>query len=117
MSLIDSSATPSPGSVYLNTVNPINEEYSELRRHLKEMDTRVAYLQNFEMALSASINDSDLWSVSSYVAQQKATPMPDNEYAMLSFQEFRGWMVVYEMVMRSAGLIGTRKKGLMGWDE
>ncbi len=101
-------------NIYLNTVVRINEGYSELQEHLKAMDTRVAYLKTFEIDLSSALPNMSLWNMDSYIAQQKANPMPDNIYELLQFDEFRSWMVLYELVMRDAGLIGHKTPKIMG---
>lgn len=96
----------SAGNIYLNVVARINSDYGELIQHLKEMDTRVAYLKTFELSLSSAL-PRPLWEVDAYTVQSSRTPMPSDPYVMLDFETFRAWMAVYEMVMRQEGLIGT----------
>lgn len=102
----------SSGNIYLNVVTRINEDYAELIRHLRDMDTRVAYLLIFEMSLSPAL-PRPLWDVEEYKIQSSRTPMPDDPWKILSIDEFRGWMTVYEMVMRNEGLIGTTSRQLV----
>ncbi len=106
----------SSGNIYLNVVTRINDDYADLLGHLKEMDTRAAYLKIFEMSLSPAL-PNPLWEVDEYVSQSRLTPMPTDPWAILSFEEFRGWLVVYEIVMRRQGLIGTRKQMIIGLDD
>ena len=94
----------------------INEDYAELIEHLKEMDTRVAYLKTFELSLSTAL-PKPLWESGKYVSQAKLTPMPPDPYTLLDFETFRAWMTVYELVMRDEGLIGTRQQAILGLDE
>lgn len=109
-------ADMSAGNIYLNVVTRINDDYADLLGHLRDMDTRVAYLKIFEMSLSPAL-PNPLWEVKEYVRQSKLTPMPQDPWSILSFEEFRGWMTVYEMVMRRQGLIGTRKQTILGMDD
>ena len=51
----DIASGPSSRNIYLNVVIRINEDYAELIEHLKEMDTRVAYLKTFELSLSTAL--------------------------------------------------------------
>lgn len=106
----------SSGNIYLNVVIRINEDYADLIEHLKEMDTRVAYLKTFELSLSTAL-PKPLWESEKYVAQAKMTPMPADPYALLDFETFRAWMTVYELVMRDEGLIGTRQQVILGLDD
>lgn len=106
----------SSGNIYLNVVVRINEDYQSLIEHLDEMDTRVAYLKKFEISLSSAL-PNPLWDTKVWKQQSMQTPMPDDPYALLTFDTFRAWMAVYEMVMREEGLIGTRKQRIMGFDE
>lgn len=106
----------SSGNIYLNVVTRINEDYAELIAHLKDMDTRVAYLKIFEMSLSTAL-PTPLWEVREYISQSRLTPMPRDPWALISFEEFRGWMTVYEVVMRRQGLIGTKKQMIFGLDD
>lgn len=104
------------GNIYLNVVVRINEDYSELIEHLKEMDTRVCYLKTFELSLSSAL-PTPLWDTQIYREQARRTPMPDDAYTLLDFETFRGWMTVYEIVMRDQGLIGTRRQSILGLDD
>lgn len=98
----DIAAGSSSGNIYLNVVIRINEDYADLIEHLKEMDTRVAYLKTFELSLSTAL-PKPLWESEKYVAQARMTPMPLDPYALLDFETFRAWMTVYELVMRERG--------------
>ena len=91
----------SSGNKYLNVVAGVNQDYADLIDHLKEMDTRVAYLKMFELS-------KPLWESEKYIGQSRLTPMPSDPYALLDFETFRAWMTVYELVMIDEGLIGTR---------
>lgn len=106
----------SSGNIYLNVVLRINEDYGELIQHLKEMDTRVAYLKTFELSLSSAL-PKPLWDTDAYINQARRTPMPKDPYKLVDFETFRGWMTVYEMVMRDEGLIGTKKQVILGLDD
>ena len=102
---------------FLNTGVRVNQEYDELCHRLKEHDTRAMHLMSFEVVLSATIPDRPLWDYEPYISQAKRTPMPDDEFAELPFREFIGWMVVYETVMRSNGMIGRQTKVIAGSEE
>jgi hypothetical protein len=97
-------------SLYLNVVLPLNEDFAELRGYLKTSDTRVKYLKTFEMSLSTCIREYPLWEDKKYLEHLKNHAMPDDEYTLLDFDEFRAWMAVYEMIMREHHLIGMSKK-------
>ena len=103
-------------NIYVNVVVRINEGYVALQQHLEEMDTRVSYLKIFELALSSAL-PKPLWEVDIYKKQAKMTPMPEDPYTVISFEEFRGWMTIYEMVMRSEGLIGKKKRTVLGLED
>jgi len=104
------------GNIYLNVVISINNAYDKLNDHLDSMDTRVCYLMGFEMRLSVAL-PYPLWENKEYIKQAMKTPMPDDPYTMLPYNEFRAWMTVYELVMREAGLIGTREQRVIGLEE
>lgn len=106
----------SSGNIYLNVVARINQDYGELIEHLRQMDTRVAYLKMFELSLSSAL-PKPLWDVDAYRIQSSRTPMPSDPYGILPFETFRAWMTVYEMVMRDEGLIGTRQQSILGMDD
>lgn len=106
----------SSSNIYLNVVMRINADYEALIEHLKEMDTRAAYLQIFEVSLSSAL-PKPLWSTEVWMRQSRLTPMPADPYAVLPFDEFRAWMTVYELVMREEGLIGTKKQMILGLDD
>ena len=109
-------AVEAASNIYINVVVRVNEGYVKLQEHLEEMDTRVCYLKIFELALSSALPKS-LWEVEVYRKQAKMTPMPDDPYTVISFEEFRGWMLIYEMVMRSEGLIGKKPRTVLGMEE
>lgn len=106
----------SSGNIYLNVVARVNQDYADLIDHLKEMDTRMAYLKTFELSLSVAL-PRPLWESEKYIAQARITPMPDDPYTLLDFETFRGWMTVYEFVMRDEGLIGTRQQAVIGLED
>ena len=112
----DIASGPSSRNIYLNVVIRINEDYAELIEHLKEMDTRVAYLKTFELSLSVAL-PKPLWESEKYIGQSRLTPMPSDPYSLLDFDTFRAWMTVYELVMRDEGLIGTRQQAILGLDD
>ena len=108
-------AVEAASNIYVNVVVRINEGYVALQQHLEEMDTRVSYLKIFELALSSAL-PKPLWEVEIYRRQAQRTPMPNDPYTVISFEEFRGWMTVYEMVMRSEGLIGKKPRTILGME-
>lgn len=108
-------AVEAASNIYVNVVVRVNEGYVSLQQHLEEMDTRVSYLKIFELALSSAL-PRPLWEVEIYRNQSRKTPMPEDPYAVISFEEFRGWMCVYEMVMRAEGLIGKKPRTVLGME-
>lgn len=102
--------------LYLNVVAGINSDWEDLRRHLAEMDTKVAYLRIFEMSLSPACTQP-LWGISVYKHQAAAFPLPNDPYARLDFETFRSWMAIYEQVMRDQGLIGRRLRSIVGLED
>lgn len=109
-------AVEAASNIYVNVVVRVNEGYGALQQHLEEMDTRVCYLKIFELALSSAL-PKPLWEVEIYRKQARMTPMPEDPYTVISFEEFRGWMTIYEMIMRSEGLIGKKPRTVLGMEE
>lgn len=106
---------PAP-NLYINVVARINEDYAELIGHLKDMDTRCAYLRSFELTLSSALREP-LWQLPEYVRQSAEMPLPSDPYDMLPYEYFRAWLAVYEMIMRDEGLIGRRKAFIIGAED
>lgn len=98
-------------SIYLNVVDPINAEYAQLRRYLRVKDTRAFRLLDFETSLSAALPDMPL---AAYTEWQDARRRIDldraDPWACLDYSTFRWQIGIYEVIMRRAGLIGTRRR-------
>jgi len=105
----------SSANIYLNVVARINEDYAELLTHYKEMDTRTHYLRSFEISLSSALPKS-LWDIEEYTKIEKKMPLPEDPYAFIELETFRSWITIYELIMRSNGLIGTRDMMIMGME-
>ncbi|MCK9323255.1 MAG: hypothetical protein M0P07_04795 [Candidatus Methanomethylophilaceae archaeon] len=96
-------------AIFLNVVESINNEYFQLRNCMKRMDTRVFNLKNFEIALSSAMTKT-LWETEKYKKQIEEYPLPLDPQQPVPYETFRSWVVVYELIMRDYGLIGTKKK-------
>lgn len=96
-------------SLYLNIVERLNTDYAKSIGALDIMDLRAFNLKAFEVSLSAAM-PVPLWSNDLYKEQQSKHPMPEDPFEVLSYEDFRSWLVVYEMVMRDVGLLGISKK-------
>lgn len=112
--MIETASTPV--SLYLNVVARINDGYTELLEHYKEGDTRVLYLQSFELSLSSALPKESLWDSENYsdYIKEHELELPDDPYEFVSMEEFRLYLVIYEMVMRDNGLIGTKPVEIPG---
>ncbi len=95
--------------LYLNIVERLNADYAKAIGALDMMDLRAFNLKAFEVSLSAAM-PSPLWNNELYANQEKRHPMPENPFEVLSYEDYRSWLVVYEMVMRDVGLLGSKKK-------
>lgn len=102
-----------PENIYLNVVARINEDYEELLVHLKQLDLRCCYLKSFEISLSSALSEKPLWEMNEYQKHKKECAMPSDPYEFLTYEEFRGWLEVYETVMRASGLIGTKEPKIL----
>lgn len=104
-------------AIFLNVVESINNEYFQLRNCMKRMDTRVFNLKNFEIALSSAMTKT-LWETEKYKKQIEEYPLPMDPQQPVPYETFRSWVVVYELIMRDYGLIGTKKKtDLVGFEQ
>mgnify|MGYP000894034871 FL=1 len=95
-------------ALYLDVVRPLNVSYTDLLAAFNRMDTRVFYLRSFASALSMAM-PKDLWSNEQYVEQLERNPLPEDIYSTLDYDTFQSWITVYEMIMRSVGLIGQSR--------
>lgn len=98
---------------YFNVVTPLDISYAILGTHIDQGDTRAHYLMSFELRLSSALRGQSLFEMEDYKKQKTKTPMPSDPYEKLRYEEFRGWMILYENVMRGNGLIDTKQPDIM----
>lgn len=90
---------------YLNTPVLLNRAYQELVMYYSMGDTRCSYLRTFELILSLSCPDVQLWNREIYKKTESLLPLPNDTTVMINAETFRLWLITYEQIMRDIGLI------------
>lgn len=103
------------GQIYLDVVNPVNDDYRRLLGFLRRKDLRVFRLLDFESSLSVSLPEP-LPTYEKYKEVRRLLPLDRlDPYAPLSYTSFRWVLTEYELIMRDAKLIGrTERKQQVG---
>jgi hypothetical protein len=90
---------------YLNTPALLNKAYQELIMYYSLGDTKCSYLKTFELILSLSCPDVQLWNREIYKRTEDLLPLPEDRTMTINPETFRLWLITYEQVMRDIGLI------------
>lgn len=91
--------------LYKDTVTDLNQGYRDLLTCLNMGDTRAVYLHQFEHILSQTIPDQMIWQTERYRRLNAMAPIPESGRAKVHPGVFRNYLMVYEQIMRDAGLI------------
>ncbi len=91
--------------VYKDTVSPLNQAYNELLSLFSVGDTRSVYLRTFELTLSMNCPNKMLWNFDCYRDLARIAPIPDEPRVKIESGQFFNYLMVYEQIMREAGLI------------
>ncbi len=93
---------------YKDTISDMNSLYSRLLHFQLIKDTRVEYLRAFESALGLNLPEP-LIKNPRYIRVTSVWPL--NEKGYTTEKKFRAYMLLYEEIMRDAGLLERRTDG------
>ncbi len=93
--------------LYKDTVTDLNQGWRDLLRLYGRGDCKLSYLRQFEAILSQCIPDEMLWQDDDYKDFVKTylSDLPDNPRYSLPPGVFWNMIMLYEQLMRKAGLI------------
>ncbi len=94
-------------ALYKNTTDDLNQGWRDLLRLYGRGDCKLAYLKQFEAILSQCIPDEMLWQDDDYKEYVNKQPkdLPDNPRYSVPPGVFWNFILLYEQLMRKAGLI------------
>ncbi len=94
-------------ALYKDTVTDLNQGWRDLVELYGKGDCRLSYLQQFEFILSQCIPDTMLWQDDEYIEfhENYMSGVPDDPRTVLPPGMFRNMIMLYERMMRKAGLI------------
>ncbi len=96
---------------YKETISDMNVEWRNLLNAFKVGDTRVEYLETFEMALALNC-DKPLWENPRYFIITANYPLP--ERGNVGKQKFKLYLILYYYIMSDAGLLNREAE--MGYE-
>jgi hypothetical protein len=97
-----------PSTKYKDTISDMNLLYSKPLVYQQINDTRVEYLRAFESALGLNL-PQPLIKNPRYLRVTSAYPLKEKGFTTV--EKFRAYMLLYEEVMRDAGLLERRLDG------
>ncbi|MBR6038666.1 MAG: hypothetical protein IKP53_08115 [Candidatus Methanomethylophilaceae archaeon] len=93
---------------YKDTVSDMNSMYSRLLHFQLIKDTRVEYLRTFESTLGLNLPEP-LIKNPRYLRVTARWPLPERGYT--TERKYRAYMLLYEEIMRDAGLLERHLDG------
>ncbi|GEM_PF-2424151 len=93
-------------SLYKDLTTDLNSAWRTMVQRYSLGDYCVSYLRTFELCLSPCCPDQMLWKFEEYEALQRMEPLPDDDDNLrVSGRVYRHYIMVYEQIMRTVGLI------------
>lgn len=96
--------------LFKDTVTDLNNGYRNLIQSFSEGDYCVSYLRTFEFVLSLNCPDQMMWNFEQYKELEAIQPLPDDMDARVTAKTFMAYLMVYEQIMRSVGLIDKAQR-------